>query len=185
VASPVDIQLVVSSSKDELVSFYESLLLSTAKVTTVELPVSLLDLHKVSRIMVMMANDVVLGWVSNFGDAASRACEITFAGGGHQTRREYVHWVQATVGGPETIAKLLQCNIRLEDDNRVAIPKCLAQYLIHTPQNEEEDDDYFFVPVEELKAAKTTPALASSKPRTLFRTQMMGPSYHRGRNCQP
>jgi hypothetical protein len=162
----------------ELVSFYESLLLSTAKVTTVALqPASLLDLHEVSRIMVMTTtadNDeddvVVLGWVSNWGDAASRACEITFAGGGRQTRRDYVHWVQATVVGPETIAKLLQCNIRKEEDDNnrvVAIRKCLAPYLIHTPQNEEEDDDYFFVPLEELKAGKTTtPALATAKPRS-------------------
>jgi hypothetical protein len=48
----------------------------------------------------------ILGWVSNFGDAASRAWDISFATG-HKKKKEFVPLVHASVIGPDTLTTIV------------------------------------------------------------------------------
>lgn len=78
------------------------------------LPSTQLEQHELSRILLVVqplphsqeelqdCKPCILGWVSNFGDALSRANDIRFRGGGLQESKEFVYWVHATILSPET-----------------------------------------------------------------------------------
>ncbi len=101
----------------EVVAFFQSQLATKTMATPLDIqmhatPALELELHEISRI-VITANQRTFAWVSNFGDAASRACDLRFKGGGLSESKEFVHWVHATIVGPWTMANLDSCNVRM------------------------------------------------------------------------
>jgi hypothetical protein len=124
----------------ELLALYQVLIVNSDsnRVTTLSLqavPTLDLDRHEQSRVVVVATSRTTtangnttevqqypLGWVSNFGDSASRACDLFFKGGGLQDSKDFVHWVHATIIGPNTISNLIQCNVC---HDQVLIPTCL------------------------------------------------------------
>ncbi|MGK3735456.1 MAG: seryl-tRNA synthetase, partial [Bacillariaceae sp.] len=97
-----------------------------------------------------------LGWVSNWGDATSRACDMAFAGGGvatqvggknskssKSTTKEYVHVVQASIVDSSTWNKILFAN-RSTDISRqkmiVKIPNSILPYLIRPLPRERKNN---------------------------------------------
>jgi hypothetical protein len=92
---------------------------------------SQLALHEQSRIVLTLrggGTTMILGWVSNYGDAAARACEWYFQGGGRHDTKDYVHVIHASIVSPHTIQQLLQSNIH-HDQNRIRIPPIVQQQL--------------------------------------------------------
>jgi hypothetical protein len=186
---------------DEVLDFYKSLLrlttLSSSKsgsgsssstLTTYAVSAKELQRHELSRIVIAIAITIQdddddggssrmmipLGWVSNFGDAASRACELTFAGGGHQKKKDYVHFVQATVLGPDTVAGLLYANT-CNNGDKVALPNCLLFYLVMNDNNNDkevgmdEDRDFLWIPLASLTQTDAMPLAPATKPsKTLW-----------------
>lgn len=182
---------------EQLVHFYESLLCPTTTTTTtaesfsskVQLVTKAvrpteLEMHELSRIVIVAVvataqdgdqqhqiREYPLGWVSNFGDAAARACEITFKGGGLQkSSKEYVYWVHASIVGPHTIEALLHCNI-VDDHPQVAVANCLKPFLIPDPslsvlpgQSLKEGTALLSVPLAVLMGNKSTESSALTQP---------------------
>jgi hypothetical protein len=84
-----------------------------------------------------------LGSVSHWGDAASRACGMAFAGGGHNgavtspgtATKDFVHVVQASVVDASTWNKILHANRRrcsLNGEILVGVPPFLTCHLMDT-----------------------------------------------------
>lgn len=141
----------------ELVALYQCLITDPEAVTfsLQAVPAQDLELHEQSRVMVVATstttnttaaatdtssiktctNTYPLGWVSNFGDSASRACDLYFKGGGLQDSKDNVHWVHATIVGHNTISNLIRCNVCKD---KVLIPTCcegaLAMHSQETAQ---------------------------------------------------
>lgn len=115
----------------ELQTFYESLLssispihptIATIPITMYALPSHKLEQHELSRILLVAQqqqqqgndNHYILGWVSNFGDAHSRANDIRFRGGGLAESKEFVYWVHATILGSWTWHQLAALQLLLQ-----------------------------------------------------------------------
>ena len=190
----------------ELVDFYATLLYinnpnddddsSTSVVVTRAIPASQLDdsIHELCRIQIVLVvknnnndgihqEEWILGWVSNFGDAASRACDICYASG-IKNKKEFVHLLHASVVNQETIASILQANIRTkilndyDDDTKntnstremVALSKYLKPYF----DSEVFDDEkgWLWVPLKSLTVAPINSGLAPPKSTAIFRNQV-------------
>jgi hypothetical protein len=132
-----DARQVQQQVAHELQSLYESFLVGVDSSTTTagmhqgiqlqRLPISDLARHEHSRIVVTFQGHV-LGWVSNFGDAAARACELIFKGGGRHDTKEHVYVVHASIVTPTTIQHILQGNsIQNPDGVVVKVPPTLRQ----------------------------------------------------------
>lgn len=88
------------------------------------------------------ASFCLVGWVSHWGDAASRACDMAFAGAGSNgvttsstTTKEYVHIVQASVVDSSTWTKMLHSNRRMSNTHnggemQVGVPPVVARHLL-------------------------------------------------------
>ena len=120
-----------------------------------------------------------LGWISNYGDAASRACQLQYAGGGsgagvgvkkkESTKtslmasaiKEYVHVVHATLCHEETLQWVLlqQQDKKSEKETLLTIPRPIAKYMVSSMAsrgpNELEDDNSggegFVIPINVLE----------------------------------
>jgi hypothetical protein len=189
-----DSRTVQQQLVQELLEFYSSLLLlppldendsgdlssSSSSLTTRAVPASQLNSrHELSRILIVLVtnnnnHDRILGWVSNFGDAASRAWDISFATG-HKKKKEFVHFVHASVVRPETLTTILQSNSSRTTTTRnnnqttremVALPKCLSPYLILSSDDEDEEQDWLWIPLQALTTPPTNSGLAPPKPTT-------------------
>lgn len=96
---------------------------------------------------------ICLGWVSHWGDAASRACDMAFAGGGvarvggkrsnRGATKEYVHVIQASVVDSSTWNKILFANRSIDLSRRkmLHIPKVLLPHLICPLPGEKQSVD--------------------------------------------
>jgi hypothetical protein len=109
-ASPVDARQVQSELLDELCGYYSSLLVGNSTLHPRILAPHELNPHEWSRIEVWLYNEGKkhrLGWISHWGDAATRACGMAFAGGGTKSdSKEYVHLVEASVVDESTWAAM-------------------------------------------------------------------------------
>lgn len=93
------------------------------------LPIVELSLHEQSRIVVTF-QDQVLGWVSNYGDAAARACDLLFQGGGRHDAKEHVYVIHASILNAHAIQRIVLANAQ-EDHRRVWIPRNIQEGGLH------------------------------------------------------
>jgi len=161
-----DARQVQQQVAQELEVFYESLLnvggdssgsgpdTNPSRVQLHSLPASQLALHEHSRIVLTIQegrNMLQLGWVSNFGDAATRACDLIFKGGGRHDVKEYVFVVHASIMTPSTIQYILQANRPKEDQNVVQIPPIIQLCGQRRSQGESSGGDRtVLIPMDDL-----------------------------------
>jgi len=101
---------------------------------------------------------VCLGWVSCWGDSASRSLDMAFAGGGVRPagkrgkkacsiNKGYVHVVQASIVDPSTWKNILLANCKTSsctsgrEETLVGIPPALVPYLRELPKDTEEESN--------------------------------------------
>ena len=136
-SSIVDAREIQNDMLHELKEYYSKLLvpddtssssMSSDRIVIHHVDPPDLNMHEWNRIeihaktMSSGCQTVCLGWVSSWGDAASRAFEMAFAGGGvrttgkqakkssSQVSKEYVYVVQASVVDPSTWEKIIFLN---------------------------------------------------------------------------
>lgn len=166
-SSLVDARQIQNDMVAKISEFYQTLRVANGcddrqilqhVVTTRKVSPLKLELHEMSRIELFV--DIVvnndhkgechLGSVSCWGDAASRACGMTFAGGGlkipkgkKQRSKEFVYIVQASVVNSSTWQTLIDLNSVADESEGgkgqrlLGIPSVLLPYLIH-PMDEIE-----------------------------------------------
>eukprot|EP00531_Pseudo-nitzschia_arenysensis_P001794 CAMPEP_0116142218 /NCGR_PEP_ID=MMETSP0329-20121206/14790_1 /TAXON_ID=697910 /ORGANISM="Pseudo-nitzschia arenysensis, Strain B593" /LENGTH=534 /DNA_ID=CAMNT_0003637437 /DNA_START=272 /DNA_END=1876 /DNA_ORIENTATION=+ len=164
--SVVDAREIQTKLVQELLVYYESLL-ANPKNALKRIVVSAPDLnhHERSRIEihVVLSSDetqekfqtLTLGWVSHWGDAATRAYDMAFSGGGvvqaggkkkfgnRNASKEFVHLVEASVMDESTWKKILyanstQSNSSSSDGNEnqlVNVPPVLVPHLVRPIPN--------------------------------------------------
>jgi hypothetical protein len=161
-SSMVDARHIQNEMANQITSFYETLIVNCTSSTTNErcarklhtAPTDL-SLHELSRMDVVIdvpstsdgqTRTICLGRISCWGDAASRTCNMSFAGGGvrvtgknkggGQNIKDYVYVVQACVVDPCTWGKISSMNakdptIETSLKSLLAIPPILLPYLTH------------------------------------------------------
>ncbi len=159
--SVVDAREIQNKLIQELLEYYNGLLtMSKSRQQLKRILVAPPDLqsHERSRIEIHLpmnsSNDKVetlrLGWVSHWGDAATRACDMAFAGGGvvqaggkkkykasrNASSKEYVHLVEASVVDESTWNKILCANSSASceesTDLSLTVPSVLVPHLVRT-----------------------------------------------------
>ena len=141
----------------EMVGFYETLLVApcsnastTPLITIVATPANELHMHERSRMIVLLNNGLILGTVSNFGDAISRTYDIAFATG-EKKKKDYVHFVHATVVIPTTLSGILKHNTSLQNNRElVALPQCVWQHLVTEDNDDQQDKDILWISLQSL-----------------------------------
>ena len=152
--SVVDAREIQNKLIQELLEYYSGLLTTVGEfrqqLKRVLVAPPDLHCHERSRIEIhLQMNDKIetlrLGWVSHWGDAASRACDMAFAGGGvvqaggkkkykasrNAASKEYVHLVEASVVDESTWIKILYANCSTETaDVSLTVPSVLVPHLV-------------------------------------------------------
>jgi hypothetical protein len=183
-SSLVDAREIQNDMVSELKEYYSSLLIfddttsstSSDRVIIHHVDPPDLNIHEWNRIeihaktMSSVCQTVCLGWVSCWGDAASRTLDMAFAGGGIRTTRkqakkksssqvckEYVYVVQASVVDPSTWEKFILLNSKESDlQKTVGIPPtmkpppCLASNLATKTTKSEHTGEVAWIPVQDL-----------------------------------
>ncbi len=162
--SVVDARAIQTKLLQELMAYYESLLANSRNVLKrIVVPAPELNHHERSRIEIHVTlsssslstqasiQTLRLGWVSQWGDAATRACDMAFSGGGvfqagakkkygnRNASKEFVHLVEASVMDELTWKQLLYANdTQLNDGNEnqlMSVPPVLVPHLVHPIPN--------------------------------------------------
>ena len=179
-SSTVDAREIQNDMLHELKEYYSNLLvvddtssssMSSDRIVIHHVDPPDLNIHEWNRIEIHAKTmssgyqTVCLGWVSSWGDAASRAFEMAFAGGGvrttgkqakkssSQVSKEYVYVVQASVVDPSTWEKIIFLNSKKSDSQtmmgippRIKPPPCLTDLTTKTINIEE----VYWIPVQDL-----------------------------------
>ena len=127
--SVVDAREIQNKLVKELLGYYGSLLVDSSQLKRIVVPAPDLHTHERSRIEIHVQlrhaeqiQTIRLGYVSHWGDAGTRACDMAFSGGGvvgkknRNVSKEYVHLVEASVFDDSTWTKLLFANSNVETD---------------------------------------------------------------------
>lgn len=157
--SVVDAREIQNKLIQELIEYYNGLLTESRQLKRILVAPPDLHSHERSRIEIHLemspscAQDdkiktLRLGWVSHWGDAATRACDMAFAGGGvvqaggkkkykasrNAASKEYVHLVQASVIDESTWKKILYANAcpasTESTDLSLNVPSVLVRHLV-------------------------------------------------------
>lgn len=192
-----DARQVQLSIAKELQEWYQSMLAADAPVVELgALATTQLSLHEHSRIVLTTTttghDKIVLGQVSNFGDAAARACDWIFKGGGRHDVKEHVYVVHASMLSPRTIQRIIYANTKIMTTTTptpgprgslVQIPPTLQRFGFVLPSMEDG------VPLESFltnkkKGKKPTPLLAMpsmDKPKKLLKEDAAARNHVRAR----
>ena len=157
--SVVDAREIQNKLIQELLEYYSGLLTavgeSRQQLKRVLVAPPDLHCHERSRVEIhLQVNDKIetlrLGWVSHWGDAATRACDMAFAGGGvvqaggkkkykasrNAASKEYVHLVEGSVVDETTWKKILYANSSTEStDVTLTVPSVLIPHLVRPPSD--------------------------------------------------
>ena len=170
--SVVDAREIQNKFVQEVLTYYDGVLMPNQKnlLKCIVVPAPDLHNHERSRIEIHLLidlpssdcsthqggskklNTLRLGWVSHWGDAATRACDMAFAGGGvvqaggkkkygkssRNASKEYIHLVEASVIDDFSLTwkKILYANSNIDaastdgTDLAVNMPPVLAPYLV-------------------------------------------------------